>query len=267
MAGTIPTVAEAVGRLSQVALIQYHPRTARSLIERLQPLVAVAGSLAVHQLTPDVLRRAVPRGIRHPERIRQAHATFLDFCGALGWINIEAPDRLGPREGLTRDDWRRLLHVIPDTWQGARDRLILHLAYYLAMTADEIRALNRETFTPFQVRRGAVWVPLPPEVESAALGWYRWRHGRMTYAVFIRPDNTPDPLRTRTLNRRIAAYAQRAHLEGPVTLARIREAGHAHRHQIGPWVATPPEAPTAGRPGFRRVDFAQLLRMIRGDKP
>ena len=264
MAGRDITIAQAVGRFSQVAVLQYHPHTVRSLVERLQPLVAVAGPLAVNQLTPELLRRAVPQGHRHPERVRQAQASFLDFCAALEWINVGALNRPTSRDGLTLDDWRRLLHIIPESWQGARDRLLLTLTFYMGLPLAVIRALTRDTFTPNQTQISGAWVPNPPEVEDAALNWYSWRHGLLTPAVFITPGAQPDPLYERTINRRLARYCERAVINPPVTVHQVLEAGRHYRHILSSWTAPPAQPESAVRPGFRRVDFAQLLRHIRG---
>lgn len=77
------TVGVAVGQYSQWAVDRLHPRSARSLVDRLAPLVTQAGGVAVSNLTADVLAAAITGP--HPERVKLAQTQFLQFCQAQGW--------------------------------------------------------------------------------------------------------------------------------------------------------------------------------------
>lgn len=221
------TVKEAVGRYSQWAVGQLHPRSARSLMTRLDPLAEQVGSVTLRELTPAMLQSVVTGP--HPERVRLAQTNFLEFCCAQGWIT--AVPTVPRTPGLvTPAEWQALMRAIPvsEFWYAARDRLVFSLLYTVGLPFDEIARLTRWTLTPSHVRYDGQWFALPDPVESAVLEWYACRAGYGANPVFITPTAQPDPLVVKTLNRHLKKYGEQAKLSRTLTVAKLRATGRVH---------------------------------------
>ena len=220
-------VHQAIGLYSQWAVTHLHPRSARSLCDRLASLDKQAAGIPTSLLTLEVLEASVVGS--HPERTRLAQDSFIQFCQTQGWatgipIAHRAPELVSPAE------WQALISVIPtgEFWYAARDRLVFHLLYSIGLPLEDIRLLSRWTLTPSRLRHDGRWVPLPQEVESAVLEWYGCRFGYGSNPVFITPTAQRDPLPVKTLNRHLKRYCLMTGTSPIITVYKLHEAGRVH---------------------------------------
>lgn len=220
-------VHQAIGLYSQWAIAHLHPRSARSLCDRLASLDKQAAGISTSLLTSEVLEASVVGS--HPERTRLAQESFIQFCQAQGWPR--SPNILSHPESpvIPAADWQALMTAIPGNhWYSTRDRLVFHLLYTIGLPLEDIRLLTRWTLTPSRLRHDGQWVALPDEVESAVLEWYGCRFGYGSNPVFINPSATPDPLLVRTLNRHLKRYCFIAGITPIITVYKLHEAGRVH---------------------------------------